>query len=512
MVPDACRSRRAFHRAPAQTSAISLQRIAAQAMHDVAQMDAHLTHLKSKLSRKPASRRLTSALGAILLVSSVSVPITARAEDKEPPVPSAPAAASPLEPFAFADFTWLNGTSRQHDFPLDTKVFTGSFMTDMNYTYSFARPKDHTLSGSTTSGRTGEFQLSHVGLGGDFHWENMRGRLMTQFGLYSTMTPRNDSSPSRGQWDLSNAYRYITEAYGGYHINALNGINIDGGIFMSYVGLCSYYDFENWVYQESYVSANTPWFFSGIRIQIFTSDKLKIEPWLINGWQSYGVFNEQPGLGLQLLWRPTGWLSVLSNSYWGADTFSTPGRQRFHSDDSIQVKYHEQRGGTFSNAAFSLTVDAGCEQGGGVTCFGGKGGPQQAFLGFMFYNRFWFFNDLWGVTLGGGAMTNPGRYLVLLPPINGATASSGTPYFTLNPGDSFSAWDASITIDFMPSQFVTFRWEGNHREANVPYFSGPGGMTPDGGNQGAPGSQITNFTPDLRGTETRMQFVMMVRI
>ena len=70
-------------------------------------------------------------------------------------------------------------------------------------------------------------------------------------------------------------------------------------------------------------------------------------------------------------------------------------------------------------------------------------------------------------------LTNPGRYLVLLPPINGATAFSGTPYFTLNPGDQFKAWDASSTFDYMPSQFVTFRFEYDHRAANVPYFAGP---------------------------------------
>ncbi len=34
---------------------------------------------------------------------------------------------------------------------------------------------------------------------------------------------------------------------------------------------------------------------------------------------------------------------------------------------------------------------------------------------------------------GGGAITNPGRYLVLLPPIKGATAFSGSPYFTETP-------------------------------------------------------------------------------
>ena len=37
------------------------------------------------------------------------------------------------EPFAFADFTWLNGNSRQTEFPLDSQVFTGSFTLDTNY-------------------------------------------------------------------------------------------------------------------------------------------------------------------------------------------------------------------------------------------------------------------------------------------------------------------------------------------------------------------------------------------
>ena len=45
----------------------------------------------------------------------------------------------------------------------------------------------------------------------------------------------------------------------------------------------------------------------------------------------------------------------------------------------------------------------------------------------MLYNRFWFDKDRYGLTLGGGKINNPGRYLVLLPPINGATAASGTP-------------------------------------------------------------------------------------
>jgi hypothetical protein len=301
--------------------------------------------------------------------------------------------------------------------------------------------------------------------------------------------------------------------YGGYHFDLLYGLNIDAGIFLSYVGLCSYYNYENWTDQASYVSSNTPWFFNGIRIQFFPTEKLKIEPWIINGWQSYGEFNEMPGLGFQLQYRPTPWLALVASGYFGMDTLANAGRVRYHTDDSVLVKYFENPGGIVSRGAISVTVDVGCENGGGVSCFAGRASaPAQYFVGFMAYNRLWFFHDLIGLTAGGGAMTNPGRYLVLTPPINGATAASGSAYFSQSPGDLYNAWDMTYTLDFMPVQFATLRAEFTHRWASVPYFVGPGGITPDGGNQGAPGSFVTGFQPDLRNDENRFTVALMVRL
>jgi hypothetical protein len=429
-----------------------------------------------------------------------------------PARPSAdPAPAN--EPFAFADFSWLTGNPRTTESPLETKYFTGEFRADTNYTLDFQHPQDHTISGSSEIFRSGEVQLTQLGVGGDFHYQNVRGRLMTQFGMYSQTTPRNDASPGRGQWNLDSAYRYISEAYGGYHFDKLKGINVDAGIFMSYVGLFSYYQFDNWAYQPSYVSSNTPWFFNGVRVQVFPSTKLKIEPWFVNGWQSYGKFNHAPGAGAQILWRPNGSLSVTSNNYWGTDTLGNSGRKRVHTDNSVQVKYFDRPAKGIDKAAFTVTVDAGCEFGGGVACAGSAPGkPAQYFLGFMVYHRAWFNRDRFAFTLGGGGITNPGRYLVLMPPINGATAYTGSPYFTANPGDPFRAWDASATFDYMPRQFLTWRLEYNHRASNVPYFSGSGGVTPAGGNTGTPAVPVPGFTPDLRKYENRVTIAVLVKM
>ena len=249
--------------------------------------------------------------------------------------PEASTGVDNFTPFAYGDFTWLNGSPRNHQPAFDTKFFTPDIRFDAHYMDDFNHPQDHTIVGSTESFRSGEFQLEQVSVGGDFHWENVRARILSMVGLFATTTPRNDASSGVGQWDLHDAYRYVSEANGGYHFNVNHGLNVDAGIFVSYIGLFSYYNFDNWTYQPSYVSSNTPWFFNGVRIQWFPTNKLKIEPWIINGWQSYARFNGHLGFGGQILWQPNEWFKLVFNNYGVgednlANTPGNPARQRHY--------------------------------------------------------------------------------------------------------------------------------------------------------------------------------------
>ncbi len=417
-------------------------------------------------------------------------PATLKAVAQEPAAPAGPTPKDPHAPaFSDYDWTWLNGNPRNKDTAFDSKFFTPEIRSDVTYTYDMARPKDSTVSGSSELFRNNEIELEQFGLGGDFHLDNAHARFMTQFGMYSTATVRNDPSYSVGQWDIADADRYLSEAYGGYQIpNVMHGINLDAGIFMSYVGLFSYYNFDNWAYQPSYVSSNTPWFFQGIRIQIFPTEHLKIEPWIIDGWQSYGTSNTRKGLGGQIKWTPNADINVISNNYGlGQDDFETPGRDRLHTDNSVEVKYFDKPSNPYiDKMAFSFTADAGCEYGAGVNCHNGsvKNGtykPKQSFIGYMVYDRTWIKKDLFGLTIGGGQINNPGMYLVLVPPINGMSATSAafnSPYFDMNPGDQFKGWDSTVTLDYMPREWVTWRWEYGLRGSNIPYWNGRNGMTP----------------------------------
>lgn len=426
------------------------------------------------------------------------------------------------EPLEGMDCSWWNGGDRRSTPTLSGKYFTPTVMVDANYTHSFNDPIDNTVVGSTALSRNNEMQVSAVHLGGDFTYKQARAHIVTQFGTRSIVVPRNDYSPYKGQYQLADVYRYLAEANAGYHFNVLHGINVDAGMFMSYIGLNSYYQVENWEYQASFTSDNTPWFFNGIRVQIFATKKLKIEPWIINGWQSYGMYNQQPGVGGNITWCPNENIKMLTNNYYGADAALIPNRKRFHSDNSLLVRYFNRpKSRGISKMAFSLTGDFGSEKGGGVNGFKDGDsiqGPAQYFASVMFYNRIWFAKNHFAWTFGGGYMNNPGRYLVLYPtgqasplpnPTN-PTSTAGTYPYSASPGDKFEGFDYSTNLDWMPNQHLTFRLEYVHRESSVPYFAGRGGVTSPTGYSTTP--LTPDWKPDLVKAEDRVIFAVLFRL
>ncbi|MGP8270483.1 MAG: outer membrane beta-barrel protein [Terracidiphilus sp.] len=497
----------------------------------IAQVEAELKASESNLSETGAATdagKLNDALKELNSGTSSGQAVAVPPPAATPPPPEIPAQTTTKgEPFP-GDWTWLNNNGHQADSPMATKYFTPEFRADANYTIDMNHPEDDTLGGSTETFRSDEWQLEQISLGGDIRIDNVRGRFLCLCGgLWSVTTTRNDGSVVRGSWDLSGAYKYVAEGWGGYHWNVQHGINLDAGIFVSYIGLFSYYNFDNWTYQPSFVSSNTPWFFNGARLQWFPTAKLKIEPWFINGWQTYARPNGKPGLGGQVMWRPKPWLDIVTNNYGlGEDDAGeqqsqlTGGtgatRSRIHTDDSVEIKYYDKPKKFLDKMAFTVTGDLGCEYGGGPASFGSSNGvidphglspekgttdtynggvnchnsangkPRQSFEGWMMYDRTWFKKDVWAITLGGGQMSNSGRYLTLLPPINAATAVTGSPYYTENPGDRAQMHDGTVTLDYMPSQFITFRWEAGYRYSDTPYWTGHGGITPPGGDNGSP--------------------------
>ena len=161
----------------------------------------------------------------------------------------------------------MNGQSRQHDFPLagPSKYVALSLCLDTYYALSTHRPRDHTITGSASIGRHGEFQLNLASVGMEWNYRNVIGRLSVQTGDMLNLIQDLDGSVTRGRNLSTTNLHNIREATAGYHWNVDNGLNLEAGIFMLNIGLESYLLAENWSYNRSLVCDFTPFYFQGVR-------------------------------------------------------------------------------------------------------------------------------------------------------------------------------------------------------------------------------------------------------
>ena len=410
-------------------------------------------------------------------------------------------------PFEGMDLTWVNGQNRQSAFPLQVKdkdgetVLTGTTLLDGYFNYNFARPLDHTQTISAVTARANEFSLALASAGIESNYKNIIGRLWVQTGSMLNVVQEADGSVLRGRNTSTGNLKFIREAAAGYHFNKAYGLNVELGIFMSFIGLESYVMQENWNYQRSLVCDFTPFYFQGARVQFYPTKNFKTELWVMNGWQTYNSVNKQPGFGSSNYFRPSENLQLVANFYYGNDsrpsTDSTakgraayPNIIRFHHDNSIVARYYHKdktkalRG--ITQAAFSLNNHYGFQSGEGLLA------RDNFMLGSSLANRVWFAKNKMAISARVGFVKNPSRYLSFSPSVVG---------FTNTDASKLTAKEVTLTYDIMPSDFVTFRFEYLHRSANVPYFAGPGGTTSPSGYADQP--LPANYTPDLRNYENR---------
>lgn len=426
----------------------------------------------------------------------------------------------PKIPFDGMDLTWINGQSRisnpilvLRDKKTGEAIITGTGYLDADYNYNFANPIDNTHTISSTIGRHNEVHINLASIGVDVAYKNMIGRLLLQYGAMQHIVQELDESVNRGRNTGTGNLKFIREGAAGYHFNKWYGINLEAGIFMSYMGLESYMVQDNWSFQRSLVCEFTPFYFQGARLQMHPSKKVKQEIWLLNGWQSYNSFGNSPGVGSSTYWRPTENLQLVANFYYGHDTKNpdTLGHQskraRFHHDNSIVLRYYKKPDAKgISQMAVSLNshygFQNGVDKGDSIT-------PKDHFMyGTSLCNRIWFYKNKFAVTLRGDVVSNGGAYLAFSPSL---VAPNGfTDELAKDPSKPLNIAQGTVTFDYMPTEYTTFRLEFGYRQANMPYFAGHGGTTSPSGWTNGP-TTVIPWRPDLKKSDSRITAVINFR-
>ncbi|HZS41197.1 MAG TPA: outer membrane beta-barrel protein, partial [Polyangia bacterium] len=289
-------------------------------------------------------------------------PASTPAQPAPPPAPPPPLDVRE-PPFADFDSSWMNGTNRQPASLLVTGPLTWSIYVDAYYGWQFWAPVDHTVFPSTTAPRHNEIGFNLATLGVEVNLDGPIGRIYLQYGSNVETDAGQDRTVQRGFFLTDKAFQFIQQAAGGWHFHWLHGVNIEAGIFPSYVALESYLPQENWNYTHALLSDSTPYYFFGIRTQLYLTRHMKLELWLVNGWQTFGQWHEGRAGGFLANWRPREWLSLTSATYFGQDAMNDAGSLRMYFDNYAQLRYYKgQKPRSIRWAAICLVADAGYER------------------------------------------------------------------------------------------------------------------------------------------------------
>jgi hypothetical protein len=389
-------------------------------------------------------------------------------------------------PYANGDWSWLNGTNRQPSTLLTWGPITGSVYVDAYYAYQFSRPKDHTIFQTTTAPRHNEIAINLVALGVEVaNIGGPIGRLYLQAGANQETLWGQDASTLRGQFLTLRTFAPLQQAAAGWHFHFLHGVNVEAGIFPSYFALESYFPQENWNYLHPFVSDFTPYYFAGLRNQWYFTQNTKIELWLVNGWQTFGQWHESRAGGYQFNTRPSERLSINHSTYFGKDQAADPDAVRFYTDNFVQWQWLKES--FVKSAAIAIVGDVGYEHRGI-----GDSGPMA---GGSLSSRVEI-DEHWAFALRIDVFYDKTQALVTQLPL-------GSPYALPDKGQ-FLGGGFTATIDLVPNVWLLLHAEYAHRNANIPYFSGPGGITGPNGVAAIDPASIASFTPDLRKSDDRV--------
>jgi len=398
--------------------------------------------------------------------------------------------------FGEFDFSWMNGSNPQPASLLTMGPLTWSLYVDPYFAWQFQQPVDHTIFPTTTAPRHDEISLNLAHLGVDVTGlDGPIGRLYVQYGSIVETIAGQDTTTNRGFFLTNRLLQNVQQAAVGWHFHQLHGVNAELGIFPSYVGLESYLPEENWAYTHAFISDATPYYFFGLRGQVFPTARLKLELWVVNGWQTFGQWHEGRAGGYLWNWRPREWLSLVNALYLGQESAGDPHSLRVYSDNNVQVRYFRGSGGWLRSMAVSLVGDVGYEH---------RGNAPSGPMGGVTLTHHWDWTERWKSTLRGDFFYDKTQAISPRFPVGSAYPWMGT--------GPVIAGGVSATVDYWPSPWLVTRLEFSHRAANQPYFSGSGGITGPDGQLPASAAGAASFAPDLRRSDDRLIFNVTLRL
>ncbi len=110
-------------------------------------------------------------------------------------------------------------------------------------------------------------------------------------------------------------------------------LSLEAGVFTSHIGLESAIGKDNWTLSRSVMADNSPYFESGVKLNVVPNDTVSVSFLVLNGWQNISDTNDNKAFGTQIQWKPNPSFLLNSSTFIGNEQpAGSPSKQRYFHD------------------------------------------------------------------------------------------------------------------------------------------------------------------------------------
>jgi hypothetical protein len=218
---------------------------------------------------------------------------------------------------------------------LDTtpKITFGGFI-DGYYAFDFNRPASFDRAYTTQPARHNEFNVNLAFVEAKVDAPSYRGRLALQTG--TSVQSNYAGEPRNGSISGPDLSRFIQEAFVG--VKLADNLWVDGGIFLSHIGMESFISRDNPMYTRSLVADYSPYYESGARLTWQPTSTVTAMLVVVNGWQIISETNSAKSVGVHVDYAPTTSSTFTWFNYFGDEAPDSATRHQYRFYNGVGIK------------------------------------------------------------------------------------------------------------------------------------------------------------------------------
>jgi hypothetical protein len=214
-----------------------------------------------------------------------------------------------------------------------TKVTFGGFV-DGYYAFDFNRPPNFDRAFTTQPARHNEFNINLAYVDAKLDAPRMRGRFALQTG--TSVQANYAGEPRNGKVSGPDLAQLIQEAVVGVKI--ADKLWIDGGIFLSHIGMEDFISRDNPMYTRSLVADYSPYYESGAKLTWQATPTVAALFTVVNGWQNISETNSAKSVGMRVDYTPSSSTTVSYYNYLGDEAQDTAVHSQLRFYNGVGVK------------------------------------------------------------------------------------------------------------------------------------------------------------------------------